>query len=48
MAETLPYHLASIVYHHKAKGDFIMFGGIELMFKWSYNLHGMHKFSFFK
>ena len=32
----------------RAKGDFILFDGVELMFKWSYTLHGMHKFSFFK
>ena len=26
----------------RAKGDFILFDGVELMFKWSYTLHGMH------
>ena len=32
----------------RAKEDFILFDSVELMFKWSYSLHGMHKFSFFK
>ena len=32
----------------RAKGDFILFGSVQLMFKWSDTLHGMHKFSFFK
>ena len=32
----------------RAEEDFILLDGVELMFKWSYSLHGMHKFSFFK
>ena len=32
----------------RAKGDFILFDGVELMFKGSYGLYSMHKFSFFK
>ena len=32
----------------RAKEDFILFDSVDLMFKWSYSLHGMHKFSFFK
>ena len=32
----------------RAKGDFILFDGEELMFKWSYSLRGMHKCSLFK
>ena len=32
----------------RAKGDFILFDGVEWMFKWSNSPQGMHKLSFFK
>ena len=32
----------------RAKGNFPLFDGVELMFKWSFSLHGMHQFSFIK
>ena len=32
----------------RAKGDIILFHGVMLMIKWSYTLHGVHKFYFFK
>ena len=31
-----------------AQVDFILFDGVELIFKWSYKLHDMHKLYFFK
>ena len=32
----------------RAKGDFLLFDGLELIFKWLFSLQSMHKFSFFK
>ena len=45
-ANSVIYQVSFIIV--RAKGDFILFDGVELMFKWSYSVHGMHKFSFFK
>ena len=32
----------------RAKRDFLLFDGLELIFKWLFSLQSMHKFSFFK
>ena len=45
-ANSIIYHVLFIIV--RAKGDFILFAGVELMFKWLNSMHGMHKFSFFK
>ena len=45
-ANPIIQHVSFIIV--RAKGDFILFDGVELMFKWSYTLYGLHKFSFFK